>query len=537
MNEFENNNEHLNSEINNKSNKSSELKEAVTMNEYNNNNERLNNEINNEADKSNELNNVNSPSERSVLENQTSDYGYQVYNSVGSPINNISEENNLNNLNNINTPNNNIPNHSNQINNERISENREMPNPYTQSRNQYDYTGNNQSSIRFITVNKKKKNHKFARRTAVACATIAIFGCSVGFGTVIGLKTSENMPIENNGYSEFKFNDIPEAEQMSISDNNEIINIVKNTSSSVVNISIKAQQTDFFNRIYEDTGSGSGIIYKEDNEKIYIVTNNHVIDSATSVNISITGQEQVPAKLVGKDAQSDVAVISVLKSELQKANITNIKVAEFADSDAVEVGEYVLAIGNALGQGKTVTQGIISAQNKQVNIDGKNLNVLQTDAAINPGNSGGALVNSTGKIIGMNTAKLSGTTVEGTGYALPSTSVKAIADELIANGTISKPYLGISGFTMSDDFMAMYNITTKGVFINGVEDMSAASAAGLKYSDIITSINGTPITTMDELSSAISKCKVGDKIQIGIIRNGYEPMTVTATLMDMNSKF
>ncbi len=523
MNESENSNKYLNNE--NEIIETDELKERNTMNEFENNSEPI------------KSNNINEQQEKNITENQNSDYGYRVYNSVGSSVNNISDENNLSSVNNINTQNNGTPNYSIPINNNKTPEAQDIPTIYNQSQTQYDYMDNNQSSIRFITVNKKKKNHKFVRRTAVACATIAIFGGSIGFGAMIGSKASENMPIENSGYSEFKFHNIPEAEQMSISDNNEIINIVKNTSNSVVNISITAQQTDFFNRIYEDTGSGSGIIYKEDNEKIYIVTNNHVIDGATSVNISITGKEQIPAKLVGKDAQSDVAVISVLKSDLQKANIQNIKIAEFADSDAVEVGEYVLAIGNALGQGKTVTQGIISAQNKQVNIDGKNLNVLQTDAAINPGNSGGALVNSTGKIIGMNTAKLSGTTVEGTGYALPSTSVKAIADELIANGTISQAYLGISGFTMSEDFMAMYNITTKGVFIKGVEDMSAASAAGLKYSDIITSINGTAISTMEELSKAISKCKVGDNIQIGIIRNGNQPMTVTATLMDMNSKF
>ncbi len=457
-----------------------------------------------------------------------------MYNSIGSPVNNISEENNSDDTNNINAQNNAAQNCSAPINNDVITENNNI---HTQQQNQYENMVNNQSSIRFITVNKKKKNHKFARRTAVACATVAIFGGSIGFGAVIGSKTSENMPIENSGYSEFRFSDIPEAEQMSISDNNEIINIVKNTSNSVVNISITSHQTDFFNRVYEGTGSGSGIIYKEDDEKIYIVTNNHVIDDATSVNISITGTEQIPAKLVGKDAQSDVAVISVLKSDLQKANIQEIKVAEFADSDSVEVGEYVLAIGNALGQGKTVTQGIISAQNKEVKIDGKKFNVLQTDAAINPGNSGGALVNSKGKIIGMNTAKLFGTVVEGTGYALPSTSVKTIADELIANGTISKPYLGISGFTMSDEFMSMYNISTKGVFITGVEDASAASAAGLKYSDIITSINGTVISTLEELSAEINKCKAGDTVQIDIIRNGYQPMTITATLMDMNSKF
>ncbi len=486
----------------------------------------------NEFEKNNEFANENENTENNSFENiennSSDESGYRIYNSQGMSINNISE------VETFDRPNNEA------FENVQNKNNASMNYNETYSSGNFEQKVNEQnvqSPIQIVTVNNKKKKSKFSRRAVAACTTVAILGCSIGFGVAMGVKTSENIIPEQSDYVDFKFQEIPDAEGMSVGDNNEIIGIVKNASSSVVNISIKTQQTDFFNQVYENTGSGSGIIYKEDNEKIYIVTNNHVIDGATTVNISITGTEQVPAKLVGKDAQSDIAVISVLKTDLNSANVQNYKVAEFADSDKVEVGEYVLAIGNALGQGKTVTQGIISAQNKQVNIDGKKLTVLQTDAAINPGNSGGALVNSTGKIIGMNTAKLSGSTVEGTGYALPSTSVKAIADELIVSGTIAKPYLGIVGFTMSDDFISMYNIGTKGVFIKGVEEGSAAKAAGLKYSDIITSINGIKTSTMEELSSAISKCKVGDKVKIDIIRNGYEPMSVTATLMDANAKF
>ncbi len=504
------------------------------MNEFENNDKLENN---NGFEDNSSIENINYENNNENLKDDFSSQnsGYKVYNSQGANVQSVSDYESLNENAYINLSN--EKGHYENLNTtsgfERKNEN--CNEGFYANQREFNKA---QSSIQIVTMNdKKKKSKKIARRAVAACATIAIFGCSVGFGIALGTKTSENIISENAEYGEFKFQDIPEVSQMSISDNNEIIGIVKNVSNSVVNISIKTKQKDFFNQIYENTGSGSGIIYKEDNEKIYIVTNNHVIDGATSVNISITGTEQIPAKLVGKDAQSDVAVISVQKEDLKSANIGNVKVAEFADSEQVEVGEYVLAIGNALGQGKTVTQGIISAQNKQVNIDGKRLNVLQTDAAINPGNSGGALVNSTGKIIGMNTAKLSGSTVEGTGYALPSSSVKSIADELIVNGTVSKPYLGIVGFTMSDDFIAMYDLNTKGIFIKGVEENSAAKAAGLKYSDIITSINGTKVSTMEELSAEISKCKVGDTIKIDIIRNGYEPMSVNATLADMNSKF
>ncbi len=496
------------------------------MNEFENN-DLKNKDENYDVTKSNF---DNSDSAGSANKVSSEDYGYRVYNSQDGMIKDVSDvESGLSEK--ANYENDNFENTQ-----DVIYENKETVKPFAN----FDES-DGKSSIQFVTT-KKKKNRKFLKRTVAACATIAVFGGSIGFGVMMGNRTAELAESEQGSdYVDFKFNELPEAKQLSISDNNEVIKIVKSASSSVVNISIKAQQTDFFNQVYENTGSGSGIIYKEDSDKYYIVTNNHVVDGATSISISITGTEQIPAKLVGKDAQSEVAVISVKKSDIQNANITDIKVAEFADSSQVEVGEYVLAIGNALGQGKTVTQGIISAQNKQVNIDGKKLTVLQTDAAINPGNSGGALVNSTGKIIGMNTAKLtsssSGTTVEGTGYALPSSSVKQIADELIENGTISKPYLGIAGFTMTDDFISMYNLNTKGVFITGVRDGGSAAVAGLKYSDIITGMNGTAITSMEELSAALSKCKVGDEVTINIVRNGREAMTVTAKLTDMNSGF
>lgn len=524
MNEFENNNENANGNftgdfINNNAavgDNENNINENITAETGEHMLDNFDNNINEKTsaseavnDSARETENLNNSSQNST----EGDYGYRVYNSVGETIKSQQP----------------------------VYDNANNNYPYSQQYvNRQNLQQNSHPAIQFA-VNKKKKNHKFAKRFAAVCATIGVFGCSVGFGVILGTKTTENLPVETGDYLNFKFQNNSEIEQLSLSDNNEIINIVKNTSSSVVNISIKAQQVDFFNQVYENTGSGSGIIYKEDNDKYYIVTNCHVIEDATSVNISITGTEQIPAKLVGKDAQADVAVISVSKADVANANVPDVKVAEFADSDKVEVGEFVLAIGNALGQGKTVTQGIISAQNKEINIDGRNRTVLQTDAAINPGNSGGALVNYEGKIIGMNTAKRmynqNGSTVEGTGYALPSSNVKSIADELITNGTVSRPYLGISGFTITEDFKATYNLNINGIFIKSVEEGSAAKSAGLKYSDIITGIGDMDISTMEQLSAEISKHKVGDTISINIIRNGYQPMTVNATLMDMNSKF
>lgn len=404
------------------------------------------------------------------------------------------------------------------------------------------------SNIKINPIKSVKKNKSRAYKVASIVAAAAVFGVSVGTGLGFGFNTSkeiiekefsfDNSSLGAQDYT-FEINEnssLPEASSMSLAYYNGVTQIVKQIKDTVVNISVTSQQTNFFNQIFESSGSGSGIIYKQDDTKVYIVTNNHVVDGATKVTISITGEEQVNAMLVGKDTQSDLAVISVLKSDLAAAGINSVTVAEFADSDKIEVGEFVLAIGNALGQGKTVTQGIISAQNKTVNIDGKKLTVLQTDAAINPGNSGGALVNSEGKVIGINTAKLSSSSVEGTGYAIPSSVVQALVPELIEKGTIARPYLGIVGFTINDSFRSMYGINASGVFVRSVSAGSSAERAGLVVSDIITSINGTTITSIEELSDFIINCKVGDTINISILRNGNQPMTLTTTLTDLNNK-
>lgn len=404
--------------------------------------------------------------------------------------------------------------------------------------------------INIETQNTKKKKHG-GRKAAAVIGAVVLCGASVGFGIGAGLNTSNSI-ISSSNLNSFKFDNnktsanITNADYLSDKTDSKIVltnssinvpEIIKGVKDSVVNISIKTRQASFFNQVLEATGSGSGIIYKEDDEKVYIVTNNHVVDNADSVSISITGDEQVKASLVGKDAQSDLAVISVLKSDLKAAGIESVNIAKFADSSNIEVGEYVLAIGNALGEGKTVTQGIISAQNKEVNIDGKKLTVLQTDAAINPGNSGGALVNSNGEVIGINTAKLSSSAIEGMGYAIPTSVAKGIIDELMENGSIERPYFGIMGFTITKNFQLTYNIDANGVFVSEVEGGSNADAAGLKSTDIITGFNGNTITTVEELSAAISGCKVGDNVNIDIIRNGTEKMTLNVTLNKLNQNF
>lgn len=381
---------------------------------------------------------------------------------------------------------------------------------------------------------KRKKVAKSVLKTGVVASCFLCLGVGVGSGIII----SENF-ISKQEQSSFKFD--VDLKNASLNENimltsNSASSIFKEVGDSVVNISTKAS-SGFFSQQLQDLGSGSGIIYKVDGDKVYILTNNHVIEGATYVTISVTGQEQVEASLVGTDPSSDLAVLSVSKQAMTKSGIQNVTVAEFADSDTVEVGDFVYPIGNALGMGKTMTQGMISAQNKKINIDGKNLTVIQTDAAINPGNSGGALMNTDGQVVGINTAKLSSSAIEGIGYAIPSNVAKGIADEIINNGYVKRPYFGIMGTTITENTKRIYGINVDGVIVVEVEKESNAEKAGLTPGDIITSFNGQKIASVDDLSSAINGCKIGDTVSFDIIRQGNKQVTLSVTLAETNTSF
>ncbi|MFI3230859.1 MAG: trypsin-like peptidase domain-containing protein, partial [bacterium] len=257
--------------------------------------------------------------------------------------------------------------------------------------------------------------------------------------------------------------------------------------------------------------------------------NNHVIEDAQYVTISVTGEEQISGRLVGTDATSDLAVFSVSKQEMIDAGIETISVAKFANSDEVEVGDFVYPIGNALGEGKTMTQGMISANNKQINIDGNDLTVLQTDAAINPGNSGGALIDSAGLVVGINTAKLASSQIEGIGYAIPSNIATEISDQIIENGYVQRPYFGVAAKTITQSVKEIYGIQYDGVLVSEVEKGSNAEKAGLVPTDIIISFNGSDIKTAEDLSNAIKSAKLNETFDFEVIRNNSEKLDLTVT--------
>lgn len=375
---------------------------------------------------------------------------------------------------------------------------------------------------------KVRKVRKACIRTLTTASCFVFLGLGIGSGYILAKNTVAKYEQNNFKFDISNQNLTPT--EISLTSNG-ISDIFKEVGDSVVNISTITSSRN----IFTGTGSGSGIIYKIDGDTVYIITNNHVIENASTMTISVTGKEQIPVKLIGADPSSDIAVIAASQKAMQQSGIQNVTVAKFADSDQVKVGEFVFPIGNALGRGKTITQGIISAQNKQINIDGKEFTVLQTDAAINPGNSGGALINSKGEVVGVNTAKLSSSAIEGIGYAIPTNKALEVANDIIENGSVQKPYLGIQAETITEEIKSIFNLKTGGVLIIDVEEGSTAYNAGLVPTDIITSFNGEKIETLANLSNAIKNIKINDVVKVDIIRNGFQEMTIEVTFMPTNN--
>ena len=298
-----------------------------------------------------------------------------------------------------------------------------------------------------------------------------------------------------------------------------LVNVVRAVDPAVVAITTIGNQPamgGFFDGA--PAYSGSGIIFHEDDERIYIATNFHVIGNANSVLVSVEGNDTVPARLVGYAHDSDLAVISVSKADLAEVGVHSFVTAVFGDSDMMYVGDMVLAIGNALGEGNTATIGIVGVREKEIQVHHMTLTVIQTDAAINPGNSGGPLVNLDGHVIGINTAKLLQANVEGMGYSITSNIAKPILDEIMLRTT--RPFLGISGEDISPEMARSFNLPSIGVLVREVYEGTAAYTAGLRRTDLITSFRGEPVFDMQQLSQMIQSSRVGEEVEIRVIRNG-----------------
>lgn len=328
-----------------------------------------------------------------------------------------------------------------------------------------------------------------------------------------------------------------------------VADMVEEASKSIVGIvNMQTQNQGFFfpngsnngssNSETVESGSGTGVVFKMDGDSAYIVTNNHVIEGAQEIHITVYGGEKTTAELMGTDPLTDTAV---LKIDAQYVT----SVLEFGDSSSLRAGDTVLAIGNPLGLdlSNTVTQGIVSAVDRTVAVStsaGKwDLNVIQTDAAINPGNSGGALVNPLGQLIGINSLKISEDGVEGLGFAIPSNDLVPIINEIMEKGQVDRPYIGV-GLADFQQIPQMYaqnlpNDVGSGVVVTNIDPNSAAAQAGIQVKDVIVAINDTNVTSSDELRKYLyTELEVGDKASFKIYR-GNEQMTIELTLTSSSS--
>ena len=353
---------------------------------------------------------------------------------------------------------------------------------------------------------------------------------------------------------------------LSDSENGTVAAVAQASMPSVVAITTVSVQEipSFFgysSHQYKSASTGSGIIVGDNDDELLIATNNHVVDEATTLSVCFIGddvanaetetvnagdngdlnvEDAVSAKIKGTDADNDLAVVAVKKSDIPEDTLNQIKIAQIGSSDDLAVGQQVVAIGNALGYGQSVTSGWISALNRTISTDdGTNsTGLIQTDAAINPGNSGGALLNMKGELIGINSAKYADSAVEGMGYAIPISKAKPILEELMNRETrekvdsSKKGYLGVSLASLTTEAIEMYNMPT-GAFVRSVEDDSPAQEAGICKGDIIVKFDGQKVSDGDDLLDKLQYYKSGEKIEAVIARatNGeYEENTIALTL-------
>lgn len=329
----------------------------------------------------------------------------------------------------------------------------------------------------------------------------------------------------------------------------DVSSIAKNAMPSIVAITNKSVQEvqDYFSMFSRGSGTqeqevesqGSGIIIGQNDSELLIATNNHVVEDADTLSVCFVDDQAYEATVKGTDADNDLAVIAVKLSDISDDTMSQIKIAEIGDSDQLQVGEQVVAIGNALGYGQSVTTGIVSAVNRQLEDSDSENGFIQTDAAINPGNSGGALLNSNGEVIGINTAKVATDSVEGMGYAIPISDASDTIQNLMNQETKTKVseaeqgYLGIQGVDVSDESAKMYNMPT-GVYISDVVKNGGAQQAGLTKGSVITGLEGTTISDMNSLKEQLQYYRVGDKVKVTVQvpgNNGeYTEKTVEVTL-------
>ncbi len=404
---------------------------------------------------------------------------------------------------------------------------------------------------------KKSNGKKWAVSVAAICAALVISGGSFYAGAVYNSgkvetsSVSTNAPTTNTSSQAIANGTSINLTQDNTKISSTITDVVEQAMPSMVSINVVSEQKisnnygSFFEyfygesypQTYEVSSSGSGIIIAQNDTQLLVVTNNHVVSGATKIAVQFIDGESCDAVIKGTSADNDLAVVSVDIANISADTLSKIKVAVLGNSDDLKLGESAIAIGNSLGFGQSVTVGYISALNREVQISDRTMTLIQTDAAINPGNSGGALLNIKGEVIGINSAKYSDTSVEGTGYAIPISKAEPIIEELMSDDYISddqKAYLGIYGQSVPDSYQERFG-WPKGVYVSRIVSDSPALMAGVQAGDIITAIDGEECDSMESLQAILEKHKSGDKVKISVTRSDtrgdLHEIEITATLM------
>lgn len=451
--------------------------------------------------------------------------------------------------------------------------NNQYPNDYnSQSQETYANVENNQgSTYRMANANrvdrsyipqepvkKPKKSGGFLKKTLAAIAIGVFFGISAGVSLYfVNCITGVN-DVKTEVAVEEEVVPVVEEEQTEVSDSGidttstqtittvvtDVTEVVENVMPAVVSITnIYTETTSFWGQNYssEAQSSGSGIIVNENEEELLIVTNYHVVQDADTLKVQFINDTVADAQVKGADSNMDLAVIAVKLENLDAETKDAICLAKLGDSDSLKVGEPAIAIGNALGYGQSVTTGVISALDRQIEIseDGSTTGkLIQTDAAINPGNSGGALLNVKGEVIGINSNKIGGSAIEGMGYAIPISSAEPIIENLMLRETKDKVaeerkgYLGISGINVTSDVSNMYGMP-QGVYITQVYEGTAADEAGMINGDIIISFEGSTVGSMEDLQGYLEYYEVGESVEVTVMRasgGNYQEVKLTVVL-------
>ena len=372
----------------------------------------------------------------------------------------------------------------------------------------------------------KVKKHKFGKMLVITLVCGVLFGGAlaavpVGYSYYQSQKAQKEQEeakkqeaekLAQNGDAEVAGQQTELGEDR-VSSVYDVSSVWDNVSPSMVEIHTKyVSSYRFFGRTYEQEseGSGTGIIIAQGDE-LFLVTNHHVVDGATAVQITFVDGTTAPAKVKGSNVNEDIAVLSVSFSDLKEETLQRIRVATVGDSDALRGGEMVIAIGNAAGHGQSLTVGYVSAVDREVTIEGVPMELIQTDAAINPGNSGGALLNAKGELVGINNAKLVANDVEGVGYSIPISKVVSLINQLVNKEEIAyrdSASLGIEGQDVTENLSTALNIP-RGVYIVSVAEDSAAEKAGLPLYGVITEVNGMEVKSMEQLKEVLSYIRGG----------------------------